>query len=76
MAYSEDLCIRLVNKVSAVMSRRLAAAHFAVSWSSAVRFANRFEETGSVAVTSHPPRRRRLIPMERIFSAGLKRRRT
>ena len=42
MAYSEDLCIRLDNKVSAGMSRRLAAAHFAVSWSSAVRFAKRF----------------------------------
>jgi len=44
------------------MSRRAAAARFDVSPSSAVRFVQRYEENGTVAVTLPPPRRRRLDP--------------
>lgn len=62
MAYSEDLRIRLVRKVASGMSRRQAAVHFDVSPSSAVRFARRYEDEGTVAVTPHPPRKRRLDP--------------
>ncbi len=62
MAISEDLRIRLVRKVVSGMSRRQAAAHFEVSASSAVRFARRYEDEGSVAVKQRPPRKRRLDP--------------
>ena len=62
MAYSEDLRIRLVRKVASGMSRRQAAAHFDVSPSSAVRFARRYEDEGTVAVKPHPPQKRRLDP--------------
>ena len=50
MAYSEDLRIRLVRKVASGMSRRQAAAHFEVSPSTAVRYARRCEDEGTVAV--------------------------
>ncbi len=60
MAISQDLRIRLVGKVASGMSRRQAAAHFAVSVSSAIRFAKRYEDEGTVAVKTPPPRKRRL----------------
>ncbi len=62
MAISEDLRIRLVRKVASGMSRRQAAAHFEVSASSAVRFARRYEDEGTIAVKPRPPRKRRLDP--------------
>lgn len=62
MAISQDLRIRVVRKVASGMSRRQAAAHFEVSPSSAVRFARRHEDEGSVAVKLRPARKRRLDP--------------
>ena len=62
MAYSEDLRIRLVRKVASGLSRRGAAAYFEVSPSSAVRFVQRYETEGTVAIKPHPPRQRRLDP--------------
>jgi transposase len=62
MAISQDLRIRLVEKVSSGMSRRQAAAHFEVSVSSAIRFARRYRDEGTVAVKPPPPRKRRLDP--------------
>ena len=62
MAISGDLRIRLVRKVAAGMSRRQAAAHFGVSAASAVRFARRYEDEGTVAIKPRPPRKRRLDP--------------
>ena len=62
MAASEDLRIRLVRKVASGMSRRQAAAHFEVSASSAVRYVQRNEEEGTVAVRPRSPRQRRLDP--------------
>ena len=55
MAYSEDFGMRLVRKVASGMSRRQASAHFEVSPSSAVRFARRYEDEGTVAVKLHSP---------------------
>ena len=43
-------------------SCRQAAAHFQVSPSSAIRFVQRYEKEGSVAVRQPPPRKRRLDP--------------
>jgi transposase len=60
MTISEDLRIRLVTKVLNGMSRRQAAAHFEVSPSSAVRFAKRYDEEGSVAAKPCLSRKRRL----------------
>ena len=60
MAISQDLRIRLVGKVASGMSRRQAAAHFEVSPSSAIRFAKRYQDEGTVAVKTPPPRKRRL----------------
>lgn len=62
MTISEDLRIRIVRKVEAGMSRHKAAALFEVSASSAIRFAKRYEEEGSVAIKARPPRKRRLDP--------------
>ncbi|PHR54424.1 MAG: hypothetical protein COA43_16570 [Robiginitomaculum sp.] len=62
MAISEDLRIRLVKKVASGMSRRRAAAYFEVSASSAVRYVKRYQDKGTVAVKSRPPRKRRLDP--------------
>ena len=50
MTISTNLRIRLVRKVAPGMSRHQAAAHFDVSPSSAVRFAWRYEDEGTVAV--------------------------
>ena len=47
-AYSSDLRSRLVAEVEAGTSRREAARIYRVSASSAVRWAGRYEETGSV----------------------------
>ena len=62
MAYSEDLRIRLVRKVASGMSRRQAAAHFEVSPSTAVRYARRYEDEGTVAVKARAKQKRRLDP--------------
>ena len=62
MAYSEDLRIRLVRKVASGMSRRQAAAHFEVSPSTAVRYAGRYEDEGTVAVKARAKQARRLDP--------------
>ena len=62
MAYSEDLRIRLVRKVASGMSRRQAAAHFEVSPSTAVRYARRYEDKGTVAVKARAKQKRRLDP--------------
>ena len=62
MAYSEDLRIRLVRKVASGMSRRQAVAHFEVSPSTAVRYARRYEDDGTVAVKARAKQTRRFDP--------------
>lgn len=62
MTISQDLRLRIVRKVASGMSRHQAAAHFEVSASSAIRFAKRYEEEGTVAVRQRGPRKRRLDP--------------
>lgn len=62
MAISQDLRIRVVQKVASGMSRRQAAAHFDVSPSSAIRFVQRYEDEGTVAVKPRPAQKRRLDP--------------
>ena len=48
-AHSKDLRVRVVAEISAGMSRRQAAAHFRVSASSAIRWAELQSETGGVS---------------------------
>lgn len=48
-AHSQDLRVRVVAEISAGMSRRQAAAHFRVSPSSAIRWAELQSETGGVS---------------------------
>lgn len=62
MVISEDLRIRIVRKVASGLSRHKAAALFEVSSSSAIRFAKRYEEEGTLAIKPRPPRKRRLDP--------------
>ncbi len=62
MTISQDLRIRLVQKVRKGMSRRRAAAHFEVSPSSAIRFAHQYETEGSVTPKIRKPYKRRLDP--------------
>lgn len=62
MTISQDLRIRVVEKVGTGMSRRQAADHFDVSPSSAIRFVHQYETDGSVAPKVHGPRKRRLDP--------------
>jgi transposase len=62
MTISEDLRLRVVQKVSSGMSRRQAAAHFDVSVSSAIRFVKQHEEEGSVAPRQRRRYKRRLDP--------------
>lgn len=62
MTISQDLRIRLVQKVAAGMSRRQAAEHFDVSPSSAIRFVHQYETEGSIAPKSRRPHKRRLDP--------------
>lgn len=62
MTISQDLRIRLVQKVAKGMSRRRAAAHFEVSPSSAIRFTRQYETEGSVAPKTRKPYKRRLDP--------------
>ncbi len=62
MTISQDLRIRLVQKVATGLSRRQAAAHFDVSVSSAIRFTHRYETEGSVALKVRKPHKRRLDP--------------
>ncbi len=62
-AYSEDLRQRIVDAVESGDSRRQAAAHFDVSVSSAIRYARRWRETGSVRASAMgAPRRSKLDP--------------
>jgi transposase len=60
MTISQDLRIRLVQKVAKGMSCRQAAAHFEVSPSSAIRFTHQYETEGSVALKVRGPHKRRL----------------
>ena len=60
MTISQDLRLRLVQKVAKGMSCRRAAAHFEVSASSAIRFAQQYEAEGSVALKVRRPHKRRL----------------
>ncbi len=62
MTISQDLRIRLVEKVAGGMSRRQAAAHYDVSASSAIRFTKQYEDEGSVALKTRGPHNRRLDP--------------
>ena len=62
-SYSEDLRQRIVNAVDGGISRRQAAEHYNVSVSSAIRYARRWRETGSVqAAAMGAPRRSKLDP--------------
>jgi transposase len=47
--YSQDLRARVVAAVAGGLSRHAAAKHFKVSASSAIRWAQRWQETGEVA---------------------------
>jgi len=60
MTMSQDLRIRLVNKVASGKSCRRAAAHFEVSASSAIRFNKQYETEGSVAPKTRAVQKRRL----------------
>ena len=62
MTISQDLRIRLVQKVAKGMSCRQAAAPFEVSPSSAIRFTHRYETEGSVALKVRGRHKRRLDP--------------
>ncbi len=62
MTISQDLRLRVVQKVSCGISRRRAAAHFEVSASSAVRFSKQYEDEGTVALKPRRRRKRRLDP--------------
>lgn len=62
MTISQDLRIRLVNKVATGMSCRRAAEHFDVSASSAIRFSKQYETEGSVVAKERRPYKRRLDP--------------
>ena len=62
-SYSEDLRQRIVDAVDGGVSRRQAAEHYDVSVSSAIRYARRWRETGSVqAAAMGAPRRSKLDP--------------
>ncbi len=64
-AYSEDLRQRIVDTVDGGVSRREAASRYGVSVSSAIRYARRWLETGSVqAAAMGAPRRSKLDPHE------------
>ncbi len=61
--YSEDLRQRIVDTVDGGVSRRQAASRYNVSISSAIRYARRWQETGSVrAKVMGAPRRSKLDP--------------
>lgn len=62
MTISQDLRIRLVQKVASGLSRRQAAAHFEVSPSSAIRFARQYGDEGSVGLKTRAKSKRRLDP--------------
>ena len=49
MTISQDLRIRLVQKVAQGSSCRQAAAHFEVSQSSAIRFTHQYETEGKLS---------------------------
>ena len=62
-AYSSDLRQRIVDAVDGGVSRRKAASLFDVSVNSAIRYARRWRETGSVeASVMGAPRRSKLDP--------------
>lgn len=62
MTISQDLRIRLVQKVANGLSCRQAAAYFEVSPSSAIRFTHQYETEGSVALKVRGSHKRRLDP--------------
>ena len=62
MTISQDLRIRLVQKVASGVSCRQAAAHFEVSASSAIRFHKQYVTEGSVAPKTRAVQKRRLDP--------------
>ncbi len=62
MTISQDLRLRIVNRVASGMSRRQAAAHYEVSASSAIRFSDQYEKEGSVAPKARKRYKRRLDP--------------
>jgi len=49
MTISQDLRVRSVQRVATGASRRQAAAYFAVSVSTTIRFAHQYNTVGSVA---------------------------
>jgi transposase len=62
-AYSGDLRQRIVDAVDGGVSRRKAASLFDVSVNSAIRYARRWRETGSVEASAMgAPRRSKLDP--------------
>ncbi len=62
-AYSSDLRRRIVDAVDGGVSRRKAASLFDVSVNSAIRYARRWRETGSVEASAMgAPRRSKLDP--------------
>ena len=62
MTISQDLRIRIVEKVASGVSCRQAAAHYEVSASSAIRFHKQFVTEGSVAPKTRVVQKRRLDP--------------
>lgn len=62
-AYSDDLRQRIVDAVDGGVSRRAAAARYDVSINSAIRYARRWRETGSVRASAMgAPKRSKLDP--------------
>ena len=51
-AYSQDLRVRVIEAVEGGASRRAAAAQFSISPSSAIKWDQRFRETGSTQAKS------------------------
>jgi transposase len=62
MTISQDLRVRLVEKVASGVSRRQSAAHYQVSASSAIRFSKQYQHEGSVAQKPRKRHKRRLDP--------------
>ena len=60
--YSEDIRVRVIEAVACGSSRRGAADRFAVSASSAIRWVERYEQTGSIC--PQPPKRKSRSPLE------------
>jgi transposase len=63
MGYSNDLRVRVIGVVESGASARAAARQFVIGDSTAIRWAKRWRETGSVAAKSNRGRSR--SPLER-----------